>query len=204
MKFPYESIQIVRVGEEMKTNPKKETKKPSIIQWLIVIVVPIIFALIITFIILQFMGIDVTKSTKEVLNKIPFISETVMTDQEELHTNQLKEKDEALISVNKELELIQAELQAKEKEVQNLEAEVESLTQQLETQVVEEVDSTDYKEIAKSFNQMKPKSAAPILQELSDELAIAILQELDAETKGNLLAQMEAEVAARYTSLLAN
>ncbi|MFC4387400.1 MotE family protein [Gracilibacillus marinus] len=190
----------------MKTNPKSETKKPSILQWLIVIVVPIIFALIITFIILQFMGVDVVKSTKDVLNKIPFISETVMTDQEELHTNELKEKDEALLSANKELELVQAELQAKEKEIQNLEGEMEQLSKQIEDQAIEEeqIDSTDYKELAKSFDTMKPKSAAPILQELNDELAIEILKELDAETRGNLLAQMEAEVAARYTSLLAN
>ncbi len=66
MNFPFASIQKVRIGEEMATNPaKNKEKKPGIFQWLIVVLVSLIFTILVTVVILYVMGVDISKYTKD-------------------------------------------------------------------------------------------------------------------------------------------
>ncbi|MFC4404578.1 MotE family protein [Gracilibacillus xinjiangensis] len=209
MNYPFVSLQKVRIGEEMKTNPKQtKEKKPGIFQWLIVIIVPLIFAAIFALIILYFMGVDVVSYSKETLNKVPFLSETVMTDEEELHQQQLETKDDTISTKDEEISSLQTQLQEKDQQIEDLQEEVTSLADQLTEQQNELESSTatdeSHKEITSSFENMKPKTAAPIIENLDNQLAVSILRQLDADVRGDILAQMKPETAAIYTEMLAN
>ncbi|KAB8138739.1 hypothetical protein F9U64_03735 [Gracilibacillus oryzae] len=193
----------------MKTNPKEnKEKKPGILQWLIVIIVPLIFAAIVTLIILNIMGVDVAGYSKEALNKVPFLSETVMTDEEEVFDQQLAEKDETILTRDEEISSLQTQLQEKDQQIGDLQEEIASLSEQMAEQqndieataVAEESDQ----EITASFEEMKPKTAAPIIENLDNQLAISILNQLDSKVRGEILAEMEPETAANYTEMLAN
>ncbi|WP_208592494.1 MotE family protein [Gracilibacillus suaedae] len=193
----------------MATNPKKNNeKKPSVFQWLIVILVSLIFALLITVLILYVMGVDVGKYTKETLNKVPFIDEQVTTDQEELHANQLEEKDQQIDKLQEELDALQYEVQTKDGTISELEEEISDLSSQIvELEDAQENDtenSDSIDELAASFTAMKPKTAAPILETMEADIAVPLLRQLDSEVRGEILGGMDPEIAAEYSDLLVN
>ncbi|SHN16215.1 MotE family protein [Gracilibacillus kekensis] len=209
MNYPFVSIQKVRIGEEMAPNPSKnKEKKAGIFQWLIVIFVSLLFAALITVIILVTMGIDISKYTKETLNKVPFIEEQVTTDSEELFENNLAKKDQEISNLEEELEVVQYEAQGKDSTISELEEEIENLTTQLAELEQQATESTDvgsgYQELSESFSAMKPKVAAPIIENMENTIALPLLRELDAEIRGEILGEMEPEIAADYSDLLVN
>ncbi|MDX8046939.1 hypothetical protein SH601_13175 [Gracilibacillus sp. S3-1-1] len=195
----------------MATNPKNnKEKKPGIFQWLIVILAPLLLASIIAVIIMAVMGVDVSKHTKEALNKIPFISEYVTTDEEELHANQLADRDHQISMLEEEVESLQADNQLKDSTIAELEEEVATMSEQA-TEVDEEettetsgTTSDSVKEISKSFAAMKPKEAAPIIETMENDVAIPLLREIKADERGKILAEMDPEVAANLADILAN
>ncbi|MGN8644997.1 MotE family protein [Gracilibacillus sp. HCP3S3_G5_1] len=191
----------------MTTNPKKnKEKKPSVFQWLIVIFVPLILALLLTVIILMVMGVDVGKYTKETLNKVPFLADYVTTDAEELHANQLAEKDHQINQLQEEIDALQYELQSKDGTITELEEEIAEMSSQIadieELEENDPVSSDSFKELAASFAAMKPKTAAPIIETMANNVAIPLLRELDSEDRGKILGQMDPEIAATYADLL--
>ncbi len=193
----------------MATNPKKnQEKKPNIFQWLIVILVPLIFALLIAVIILYFMGVDVGKYTKETLNKVPFIDEQVTTDQEELHANQLAEKDQQIENLQEEIDALQYEAQTKDGTISDLEEEISDLSSELvELEDAQDSDTENldaFDELAASFAAMKPKTAAPIMETMETDIAVPLLRQLDSEVRGEILGEMDPEIAAEYSDLLVN
>ncbi|MGP4040297.1 MotE family protein [Gracilibacillus sp. D59] len=193
----------------MATNLKKSKEnKASVFQWLIVIFVPLIFALVFAVIILHFMGVDTGKYTKDTLNKVPFISEQVTTDGEELHANQLAEKDQVIKKLQEEVDALQHEVQTKEGTISELEEKNSTMSSQIgeleEAQQSETTNSGSLEELAASFKAMKPKAAAPIIETMEDDVAIPLLQQLDAEVRGEILSEMDPETAATYSDLLVN
>ncbi|GAE91628.1 flagellar protein FlbB [Gracilibacillus boraciitolerans JCM 21714] len=196
----------------MATNPSEDKeRKPGIFQWLIIILVPLIFTIIITVIILYVMGVDVGKYTKETLNKIPFVAQTVATDEEELHENNLAKKDQEIANLEEELETAKYETQTKDTTIAELEEEIANLTTQLaEVQQEETGPETDentdgaYEDLSESFSSMKPKTAAPIIENMENSIAISLLKQIDPEIRGEILGEMEPEIAADYSSQLVN
>ncbi|WP_058307813.1 MotE family protein [Gracilibacillus massiliensis] len=193
----------------MAPNPSKnKEKKAGIFQWLIVILVPLLFASLITVIILYMMGIDISKYTRETLNKIPFIEESVTTDQEELYQNNMAKKEEEIASLEEQYETVQVEVQSKDSTIEELEEEIENLTTQLaelEQQKAENTDdSSAYQGLTESFSAMKPKTAAPIIENMENTVALPLLRELDPEIRGEILGEMDPEIAADYSDLLVN
>ena len=72
-------------------------------------------------------------------------------------------------------------------------------------QVVQQVEeSTEVKEYAQAYSEMKPKAAAGIIEEMTDNLALAarILSVMSAEDRGKILEAMDAKVAARLTKIM--
>ncbi|GAB2563516.1 MotE family protein [Gracilibacillus alcaliphilus] len=193
-----------------KKSSTNTEKKPGVLQWLIVIIVPLLFAIIITVIILAVMGVDVAKHTKEALNKVPFIQELVTTDEEAYYENQITQRDRSIEQLETKVEELEAELGAREDTITGLEEEVATLsTETVELNGSEETEEEQeedqhIKELSKSFLSMKPKEAAPIIENLADDIALPLLNMLDSETRGKIFAQMDVEVAANYASLLAS
>jgi len=77
----------------------------------------------------------------------------------------------------------------------------EYIYKQVVTQMEE---STEIKEFAATYSQMKPKQAAGIFEKMTDNLDLAarILSVMTADERGQILGVMDPEVAARLTKIL--
>lgn len=77
----------------------------------------------------------------------------------------------------------------------------EYIYKQVVTQMEE---SSEIKEFAATYSQMKPKQAAGIFEAMTDNLDLAarILSVMTAEERGQILGVMDAEIAARLTKIL--
>lgn len=192
----------------MAANPSEIEKKPGLLQWLIVIIVPILFALLILSIILKIIGVDVIGTTKETLNKIPVVNEWVTTDEEELIENQIERKETTIVELEDKLEAISSESASKDQTIEKLQSEIDNLVAKLENkdnQPDSQAENNEAnKKLVKSFTEMKAKQAAPIIEEMNQELVIEILHQLNEKTVAGILAEMEPEVAARYMNQMAN
>lgn len=209
MKYRCEIIHKLRKGDQMAIEPNESReKKPGVLQWLIVIFIPLLFALLLAVIILNLMGVDINKYAKETLNKIPFLEEHVSTDEELLETNQLAHQEETITNLEEEIEVLEYELQTKENEVSELEEEITHLSDQItqleELQAATTVNTDAYKEMSQSFIEMKAKTAASILENMDHDIAIQLLIALDTESRGNILGEMNPEIAADYTKRIVN
>ncbi|GAA0298764.1 flagellar motility protein MotE (MotC chaperone) [Gracilibacillus halotolerans] len=193
----------------MAANPKEiaTDKKPGVFQWLIVIVVPLFFALIVLTVILTIIGVDVVGTTKETLNKVPIVNEWITTDEEELFEHQIESKETTIAELEDKLEAATSESASKDSTIEKLQAEIDTLVARLENRD-SEIDSeaeikVTNKKLIQSFTEMKAKEAAPILENMNNELVIEILEQLNEKTVAGIFAEMEPEVAATYINQMA-
>lgn len=184
----------------------KKKKKPSFFQWLFVIIIPLLFALLITFIILSLLGIDVVNNSKEIVSGIPFVGNLVTTE-EEAELERIEERYQQQIET-KDLKIseLEAEVTGYELEIDQLNQEIVLLTRQLDDINEELEHSTQINEnlerLTISYQEMPPQSAANILSNLNEAVAVVILQELDDQHRGAILSVMDPESAAELTELL--
>ncbi|MDC3416393.1 MotE family protein [Aquibacillus salsiterrae] len=177
--------------------------KAGIIQWFIVIVVPLIFAITLALIILTFMGINVIEKSKSVANKIPFLSSVVVTNDEKVELNKVNQLEGTLSEKNTEIDNLRANILEQETVIEDLTAEVNRLTSQLnELEKSKETNEELLGNISRSFAQMEPASAAPIIANLDKQLAMKVLLQLPNEQRGLVLGEMEPKVAADLTGFL--
>ncbi|ENH98237.1 hypothetical protein J416_00789 [Gracilibacillus halophilus YIM-C55.5] len=184
-------------------------KKPGIFQWIIVIIVPLIFALVLTFVVLQFMGIDVVSKSKDVLNQVPFISEKITTDEEASQQSELEEKDSTIEEKNNQISNLESQIAEKDSQIEQLQSEVEELSTQLSEMEAENSEESgpsteSVEEYVTSFEAMDPETAAPIIENMENQLALATLQSMGSEVRGEILAAMESETAATFADQLLN
>lgn len=201
-----------------------EMEKPySKWEWVLYIVVlPSIFTLLLTGIILTFMKVDVIGAIKEIGNKIPIIEKLIpdieVTNEEEfqLYENTfVPNKGSKATSQSEELLLYQDELNEKKAYIQSLEADLVSAKAQiadLEQQILQLRDemlvSADTElqakisEIAQVYSGMTASKAAPILSKLDKLEAVNILAAMDNRTRSQILAKMDPQLAAEITVLL--
>lgn len=193
----------------MAKNKKQENKsnKPGVIQWVLVIGIPTILAIIVAFIIFSIMGIDVISKSKDAANKIPFLSDVVTTDEEKEEERESTQSEDQLAEKNLEIESLETELANQTQTIDDLNQEIVKLSDQAE-EVSEDV-STDQEDeeqnldkLTKSYEEMDPESAAPILSNVERSLATTILGQMKDDKRGAVLSAMDPEIAAELTQLL--
>lgn len=185
---------------------KKTEKKTGIFQWFFVIIIPLIFAGIITFIVFSLMGIDVIDKSKEFINQIPVVGQYVTTEEEaelerkeQRFVEQLNTKDEEINSLESQLVDYQLEIDQLNQEIVKLTKQLEILDE--ETQEDDPVDE-NLEKLTKTYQEMRPQSAAVIMASLDENVAIMILQELNDEQRGSILSEMNPETAAQLTEMI--
>ncbi|RCW70715.1 MotE family protein [Saliterribacillus persicus] len=186
----------------MKKDKQNKEKKAGLFQWVVVITFPLFLASIIAFILLSVLGVDVFTKSKETLNKIPFVSTVVTTDEEEQEELLVEQKDTEIENHESEIEALNNELFQKDNQIEDLEIELESLQAQLEAlnSEEEEVTVNMVEEITGSFKNMEAASAGAILTNMEEEAAVEILQSLSAKDRGSILGEMDPEIAASLSS----
>jgi len=185
-----------------------EEQKSGKIQWfLFAIVIPVIFSILVTIIVMTYYGVNVFEKTKEISDKISM--PVFQTDE--------KQKEKTTTDYNQKIVDLQAEIKDKEAEIQSLESiidsrdknlqKIEAEKEQLQKEINEfkqtqTTSDVETKEIVKTYETMSAKKAAPIITQMSDDDAIQILANLKPATLAKVLEQMDPEDAARLTKKL--
>ncbi|WP_158633973.1 MotE family protein [Radiobacillus deserti] len=189
----------------------QEKEKAGFLQWLFIIIIPLVFAITLTGIIMTIAGVDVLNQAKNIANHVPGLSSIIDTEEEvkqataEKRAEDSKEQVEtAVASKNEEIEALKSSLQEKEAEVDELTQEVAKLSSQLEEQnkTNEEEQQNVLKDVSASFEGMDPEEAAPIIANLEVATAVRVLRNVPSEERGLILGAMEPEQAATFTTAL--
>ncbi|AZV42275.1 MotE family protein [Peribacillus asahii] len=185
-----------------------EEQKSGKIQWfLFAIVIPVIFAILVTIIVMTYYGVNVFEKTKEISDKISM--QVFQTDE--------KQKEETTTDYNQKIVDLEAEIKDKEAEIQSLESIIDSRDKNLQKAEAEQeqlqkeinelkqaqmTSNVEIKEIVKTYEMMSAKKAAPIITQMSDDDAVGILANLKPVTLAKVLEQMAPKDAARLTKKL--
>lgn len=193
----------------MKEETAMKKKLNPLLWFLFAVIIPITVFGIIAVIILNVAGYDPVGWAKEKTSDIPILS-AVIPDEEEKEISQEASSSQANTEAKNE-EIFDLQQSVKELEETNelLEREIIKLENKLQNEGQGEEDPAALQEsnaslddIKKTYEEMKPKQAAPIISELEEETAILILRELSSETTGSILAAMDPKLAAKYTKQL--
>lgn len=191
-----------------KRKGQTEKKNTGRFQWFLFIVIPVVFTLTVTLIVLNFAGVDVLGTAKKAASDIPVVSSL------------LNEEAETDPQTAKKMTLLQDELEAKNEEINHLteqnemnERTIEGLNQDIvklknridqESAGNEEEEENQVKNISRSFNEMDAEAAAAIIENMEQEMALAILGYIPVKERGAVLEAMEPVKAAELTSAFLN
>lgn len=170
-----------------------------------IIILPLLFTGLISGIVLQFMGYDVTGKLMSVARHTPVISSIVPPDEQtkqELSEvrklqSQLDEAQKALTQVQQSASTSKQDLSAKEAELNKLKEQMKQSNQQSSDQ---QTADEYWKKQAKVYSQMSPKNAAGLLSALPMNQAKAILDRLGVDDKASILEKMDPKTAALLQS----
>jgi flagellar motility protein MotE (MotC chaperone) len=186
----------------------EQAEKSGRLAWfLMVIAVPMIFAVTVFAIVLSMMGVNVLEEAAKAGKNFPIFStflnenkgsdssiKTAAIDQEQYAKKQLKEQDDYI-------KRLEADLRKKEEETSSLKDEVVKLKQQNDetTAAMEQKKDGSLSEL---YAEMSSKQAAAVLVLLDNASAADILESLETEKQAEILSKMEPSDAAEMTSLL--
>jgi len=190
-----------------------ETHRYGKLEWLFYIVVlPLLFTALLSGIILQFLGVDVTGKIASGAKQIPGVSylfpaeeqaaDALAGEAEEQQQQEMSDQMQALESENKQLE---EDLTKKNAEIDRLKKQVDSLKKANEggtaagtTGAAAEPKAVDpLTEQAKVYAEMSSSKAAAIMNELSASEAKRILDKMNSSQKASILEKMEPAIAAQ-------
>ena len=187
----------------MAKQTKNKNKKMNPFLWfLIAIIIPILFALILAYIIFSMAGVNVSSWVKDKASTIPVVSSMIITDEEK----SLEHRNEKLVTA---LDNKDAEIETLTQEIINLEGTIEKLERDLlklekrnpdsEENEAEPENEVTVKQMSGSFKDMDPEQAALIIQRLDKEIAVSILKSMSNKVRGSVLETMDPEQAAELT-----
>ncbi|UOQ93222.1 hypothetical protein MUO14_23045 [Halobacillus shinanisalinarum] len=199
----------------MAKKVNREQEKGSKRQWFfLVIVVPTLFALTLTLVVLTIMGVNVIEKAESYANQIPGLSSLVSTSEEKQSTRQTEQLEATLANHNAEISQLEQEVNDKQGTIEELNQQIEQLEADLDAEVnaspaaepKEEMSSeiNMVKEMAVSFEEMDEEKAAPIIENMNQDLAVQVLIEVASSERGAILGAMTPESAAEIASSIAN
>ncbi|GGE65555.1 hypothetical protein GCM10007140_14630 [Priestia taiwanensis] len=192
-------------------NHKEEvgTKKNGFFKWLLyMIVTPALFAAVLFAIVFNALGYDVIGTVKEASKNIPFISSSEEANKKEasnaseaskLETKNQKQEEE-IAKLKKDLEQKQADIRSLEVKLNRATSSAD-VAQNVEEEALAKTKGL-VKKVTQSYEEMKPKQAAKIVQELPTEEAVKLLARLKPDVLAAILENIDSKQAATYTSLL--
>src|SRR5699024_5733908 len=131
----------------MARGQDNQNKKISFLQWLFLIIIPLILAISIAFIILSILDLDPGAKIKEFANQIPVINQLVTTDEEaeidrreKVLQNQITTLEQDKLDLEETLSIQEAELNQLNQEIVKLTHQLEQALAEDESQVQQELD----------------------------------------------------------------
>ena len=176
-----------------------------------IVIIPLVFTVILVAFLLKFMGFPVGKTFQEWGNQIPLINQLVADptpvqaenqddsdywkNKYEMSNSAIKEKDQKISNLQKELSSNQNGLE----ELKQKNADLQTQLTEKETQKAQE----DMKQVAGIYENMSSSKAAKIFEAMSLEDASLTLMLLDQEHQSSILGGMkDPKKAARITMMM--
>lgn len=194
--------------EENKT--MEENKSGILKKLFYFVIIPFLLILTIVLIISTVSGLNIFQEAA----KIPvigslFSSKDMATTSIEEYDQQINKLQAQLKNQEKKVEDLQSELEKKDQEIATLQEEKENFEN---TKVEPGNDNangqnetdTQWNEVIKTYEKMKPQSAANILAQMDETTALNIMTDLKEDTLARILEKMPVEKAANFTAKLAN
>lgn len=197
----------------MADTKQTEKKKMNPILWfLFAIVIPVSIVLVIIFVILSLAGFNVLDWTREKGSELPVVSNFVSSPEEVAIEEEISRLEEELEMKDEEIEQLEFTIDELEGEIVHLEQEISSQeeiianfeAEETDEEDGEETDNDSLSEMAKTFEEMKAKGAAQILENMTEEEVVIIMRELPNDVRGDILEAMDAEIAASIAAQLMN
>ncbi|MDQ0245685.1 flagellar motility protein MotE (MotC chaperone) [Bacillus fengqiuensis] len=187
----------------------EEEKKHSKLQvFFFVIFIPLVFTIMMVYVLLTLYGVDVNGKVKEAVKDLPIISKEEQKEQEVEELNlqksqDIKQLETSLQEKKKKIHDMQDKLNEKDLEIENLQIQVQRLNEQLaEADKKREAEQTGLKEMVSVYEKMAPKKAALIISELEEDKAMMLLSQFKPDKLSAILEKMDPPIAAKYTGLL--
>lgn len=170
-----------------------------------IIVLPLLFTGLISGLVLQFLGYDVTGKLMSIARHTPVISSIVPPDEAtKKERSEVRKLESQLNETKQAYESIQQSSETLKQDLANKEAELKKLKQNMEntkTQEKEQQTADEYwKKQAKVYSEMSPKNAAGILAALPMTEARAVLGRMGLDVKASILEKMDPKVVAALES----
>jgi flagellar motility protein MotE (MotC chaperone) len=186
--------------EESKTNP---------IQWfLLVVLIPVLFAVTVALIVSTVAGVNVFEAAKEFGEKVPVLSNILSKDSEDDIVQLEKDRIELEGQIKDreaKIDQLHSKLENQDKEMERAQLEKERLLQEIdELNAIQEDSKRAFKDIVRTYETLSAKKAAPIISQMSEVEALRILTTIKPEALASLLEEMEPAKAAQFTELLTN
>jgi flagellar motility protein MotE (MotC chaperone) len=185
---------------------KQNEKSNKLVWFLLVIVVPAIFALTVFGIVLSFMGVNVVEEAMKAGKKIPIVKNAFEEEPAVIvstNSNQERQWKSKFDDQEDYIKMLSADLQKKEKEVITLKSDIALLEKQVED-AESSVKTEENKQLKKLYEAMSAKDAAAVMTEMSNNEVLSILTLLQSETQASILSNLDAKRAAELTVLMAS
>lgn len=187
----------------------EEEKKHSKLQvFFFVIFIPLVFTIMMVYVLLMLYGVNVNAKVKEAVQGLPLISKEEQKKQEVEEQNlqraqDIKQLETSLQEKKQKIHNMQDELNEKDLEIENLQIQVQRLNKQLaEADKQKAAGQKELKEMVAAYEKMTPKKAALIFSELEEDKAMRLLSQFKSDNLSAILEKMDPSIAAKYTGLL--
>ncbi|WP_181348755.1 MotE family protein [Thalassobacillus sp. CUG 92003] len=188
-----------------KSNP--EEKKSGKLQWfLVVILIPIMFLVTVTIVVLTLTGVNVFEEAEKYGSKIPGVSTLVSEDGQEEASVETEQLKATIANNNAEIEQLEEQVSSKDNTIEDLNQQLSEYEARLEkSEEAGEGDDTEnppdkVSELASSFKDMDAEQAAQIIENLDEVIAVQVLENVPSTERGEILGAMDPELAASLTN----
>ncbi|RDI47456.1 MotE family protein [Falsibacillus pallidus] len=195
------------MSKTLEKGLEDKREKNNKFQWFVMVIfIPVLFAITIALIVLTFAGVNVFEKGKQIGEHIPFISGMLNKDS----NTAIKEYESKMTSLEAvikdkegQIDQLSNKIEAQADEKDKLLLEQERLQQEIgELKQIQDDNKKAFKEIVHTYETMSPKSAAPIILKMKDDEAVHILSQISNESLAQILEQMPPANAAKYTEKL--
>lgn len=198
-----------KIEEKQPTNNSPEDveveKKYSKIQWFFAcFVVPLLFSVVVSLVVMSMAGINVFHLAEKYKDKIPDVTSLVNHDEKtSAPTERITSLNATIKQQKQEIAKLKTEIESKLKDLKGSKEEIDLLTKQLESLQEKQVTATvKLEELAKVYETMSAKKSAAIFSKMDNKDVIEILVNMNNEARAAVLEKMDPVKAAKLTVLL--
>ncbi|SEB03295.1 Flagellar motility protein MotE, a chaperone for MotC folding [Thalassobacillus cyri] len=186
-----------------KSRPK-ESVSTNRLQWFFfVIIIPVIFAVTLTWIVLMIAGINLGDMAAKYGKDVPVVQSLFPSEEEKSKEQRINKLQYSLDEKNDTIDQLEQDIAGKNATIEELEQQVGDLEAKLSMEEsTDENKDAQVKQVSSSFKDMDPGQAAAIIGNLDQPVAVTVLRNLPNSERGNILGELDPEQAATLTSLL--